>query len=168
MLMLFFDISGSILVEWMPKGTMINAACYVDEVAHKHQKSLERKIKWWNRDVAWQHKSHMMWLTMSILTTLKLEFLVHSVYISCRLYTLTACIWLDSRARVTQNEAVRMWLCTLCLWALNPPRNADWKKSKIRGNSQAIHEILWLGHCGSLKKGGCGIPDAFWHTKPNQ
>ncbi len=34
----------------------------------------------------------------------------------------------NSRARVTQVEAVRVWLCTLLLWALNPPGNADWKK----------------------------------------
>ncbi len=46
MLTLFFDISGPVLVEWMPKST-INATRYINthEVAHKHQKLLERKIK---------------------------------------------------------------------------------------------------------------------------
>ncbi len=54
MLKLFFDISEPILVKWMPKGTTINAARYVDthEVAHKHQKSAERKISCKSRVVA--------------------------------------------------------------------------------------------------------------------
>ncbi len=35
------------MVEWMPKGTIRNAVQYGDthEVAHKHQKSSERKIE---------------------------------------------------------------------------------------------------------------------------
>ncbi len=47
----------------------------------------------------------------------------------CQLNTLSKCIRRDSRARVTRDEAVRVWLCTLSLRALNPPGNADLKKT---------------------------------------
>ncbi len=47
----------------------------------------------------------------------------------CRLYTLAECVRRDSRARVTRDETVRVWLCTLSPWALNPSENVDWKKT---------------------------------------
>ncbi len=78
MLMLFFVVFGPALVKWMPKRQ--NKCCSVCrhsyEVAHKHQKTLERKIERRNHAVAQQCESpYNVGLTQSMLTILKSEVL---------------------------------------------------------------------------------------------
>ncbi len=57
-LILFFDISGPVLIEWMSKSTTINAARYIDTLMKLHINIKNRRERICrNRAVAGQHKT---------------------------------------------------------------------------------------------------------------
>ncbi len=92
MLMLFFDVSRSIIVKWTPKGITINAPQYgnTEEVAYKQRKIKGRNpcsctttqdpIRWDWHSRCWQHwnsKFSCIQHTARILADVIIKFLVH-------------------------------------------------------------------------------------------
>ncbi len=83
-LTLFFYVFGPILVEWMPKGTTINAAPYSDTLMKFHininicwKRRLSTGIVLFHDDT----RPHIAGVAQSMLMILKSEILVHPVYI---------------------------------------------------------------------------------------
>ncbi len=83
MMTLFFDVRGPLLIEWMPKGTTINAPRYVDTLMQLHKNIKNRRRGKLSAGVVLLHdnaKPHTAKLTQSILNTLNLEVLIHPPY----------------------------------------------------------------------------------------
>ncbi len=83
MLMLFFDISESTLVEWMSKVTTINAAQYTDTFMKLHTNIKNCQKGRLSAGIVLLHdngKAHMAGLTQSMLMTLKFKVLTHPAY----------------------------------------------------------------------------------------
>ncbi len=81
MLMICFDVPGPVLVEWMPKGTT-NAARYVDTLItlHINIKNCRKRLSAGIVPIYDNERPHMVGLTQSMLTTMKLKVFTHSVY----------------------------------------------------------------------------------------
>ncbi len=91
-----------------------------------------------------QKSSSRVWINCTLLgqtlSWIKMTFWLSSSCLLCQLYIFAECIWRDSRTRVIWDEAVRVWLSTLLPWALNPPRNADWKKNTMKSQRWQLAE----------------------------
>ncbi len=82
-LTLFFDISGPILVKWMPKDTTMNAVQYVDTLMKLHSNIKNGQKGRLSAGIMLLYdntRSYMVGLIQPMLTTLKLEVLTHPVY----------------------------------------------------------------------------------------
>ncbi len=81
MLTLFFDISGPVLVKWMPKSATINFARYVDVKLHTNIKN-HRKGRLCAKIMLLcdNMRPHKAGLTQLILTIMKFEVLMHLSY----------------------------------------------------------------------------------------
>ncbi len=83
MLMLFFDISGPILVKWMSKGKTMNAVWYVDTLKMLHANIKDHWKERLSTGVVLLHdnaRTHMVGLTRLMLTTLEFEVPAHPAY----------------------------------------------------------------------------------------